>query len=123
MVAHRLRGAGFAPRFQRGFVMDRNDELAYMIGAVVEDVKKHAEQMEPDEDGARGLAVRLHVRTPEDWWINTGWSDYDSVHGYWIAWGYVLPDSDPDHLARDLWAQIGDAMAMNGQEEEEEVEG
>lgn len=87
--------------------MDRRDELAYMIGAMVAD--KTIWDAETTE-----LDVRLHADSADHWWINTGLADYDTVHGRWIAAGWVNPDTNPDELADDLWAQIEEAVAMAG---------
>lgn len=77
--------------------MDREEveELAMCLANVI---KK--------EVGEEGLDLRLHVDGPNHWWINTGLSDYDSVHGKWIAADTLYPDTDPEEMARKLWDDI-----------------
>lgn len=85
--------------------MDRKDELAYMVGAMVADKTIWGDET-PDLD------IRLHVDSADDWWINTGLADYDSVHGKWIAADTITPESDPDEVAQSLWDQIETIVAQ-----------
>ncbi len=84
--------------------MDRLDDLALCLKNIIR----------KEVDGEDGLEIRLHVDGADDWWLNTGCPDYDSIHGKWITSGTLYPDTNPDEMARKLWEDIEDLVAMAG---------
>lgn len=83
--------------------MDRVEDLVRIIKGLLREV-----------DSEDGLDIRLHVDSYDDWWVNTGLSDYDSVHGKFIAASTIYQDTDPDELAKQLFDDIEDVVAMAG---------
>lgn len=83
--------------------MERVNELAFII-------KDYLREADPEE----GLDIRLHCDGYDIWWVNTGLVDYDSIPGKWIAASTIYPDTDPVELAKELFDNIDDVVAMAG---------